>query len=54
MLALRSFGVPYTIGLTTFSRYDVQDTIIRLPWWYMKYRTRIVAAKNFIRNSSRK
>lgn len=54
MLALRSFGVPYTIGLTTFNRYDVQDTIIRLPWWYMKYRTRIVAAKNFIRNSSKK
>lgn len=54
MLALRSFGVPYTIGLTSFSRYDVQDTIVRLPWWYMKYRTRIVAARNFVRNNSRK
>lgn len=49
-LSLRSFGVPYTIGLTTFSSYDVQDTMIRLPWWYMKYTTRIVAARNFVRN----
>ncbi|MCT8977955.1 spore germination protein [Clostridium sp. CX1] len=54
MLSLKSFGVPYTMGLTTFRSYDVQDTIIRLPWWYMKYRIRIIAAKNLVRNSSKK
>jgi len=54
MLSIKSFGVPYTLGLTTFSRYDIQDTMLRLPWWYMKYRTKIVSARNFIRNNTKK
>lgn len=54
MLSLRSFGVPYTLGVTTFKSYDIQDTMLRLPWWYMKYRTRIVAARNLIRKSVKK
>lgn len=54
MLSLRSFGVPYTLGLTTFSRYDIQDTLLTVPWWYMKYRPRIIASKNFIRQGNKK
>lgn len=54
MLSLRSFGVPYTLGLSTFSRYDIQDTLITVPWWYMKYRPRIIAAKNIIRQNNKK
>lgn len=54
ILSLRSFGVPYTLGLSTFNKYDIQDTIITVPWWHMKYRPRIIAAKNFIRQRNHK
>ncbi|WP_186429578.1 spore germination protein [Clostridium sp. BSD9I1] len=49
LFSLRSFGIPYTLGLSTFRKYDLQDTLIRSPWWYMKYRPRLISAKNFLR-----
>lgn len=49
LFSLRSFGIPYTLGLSTFRKYDLQDTLVRYPWWYMKYRPRLISAKNFLR-----
>lgn len=41
--SLRSFGVPYMSHIMTFDKEDIKDTVIRMPWWYMNYRPRMVA-----------
>jgi len=41
--SLRSFGVPYMSHIMTFDKEDIKDTAIRMPWWYMNFRPRMVA-----------
>lgn len=43
LFELRSFGVPYMLGLMTIQAQDIKDTIIRAPWWYMEYRPKFIA-----------
>ncbi|NLL71367.1 MAG: spore germination protein [Epulopiscium sp.] len=38
LFRIHSFGVPFTLDLTSFHLQDLKDTAIRAPWWYMKYR----------------
>lgn len=47
LMAMKSFGVYYMLYLTSFTKKDIQDIGIRMPWWYMKYRTKIVAKNPF-------
>jgi len=49
LCSLRSFGVPYTSPLapTTFS--DLKDVFIRVPWWAMSTRPRVLGIKQPIR-----
>lgn len=42
LFELRSFGVPYMLGLMTIDSQDIKDTIIRAPWWYMKLRPKFM------------
>ncbi len=51
---IRSFGVPYmaNLELSSFDFQDLKDTFIRAPWWYMNYRPKFIAAKNFKRKTS--
>lgn len=44
LFELRSFGVPYMLGLMTIQPQDIKDTVIRAPWWYMEYRPKFIAA----------
>jgi spore germination protein KA len=41
--SLRSFGIPYMSYIMTFEKEDIQDTLVRMPWWYMNYRPRMIA-----------
>jgi len=41
--SLRSFGVPYMSYIMTFEKEDIKDTVIRMPWWYMNLRPRMIA-----------
>ena len=52
LFGLRSFGVPYMLGLMDFKSQDIKDTAIRVPWIYMKYRPKFIAAGNRLRNVS--
>jgi spore germination protein KA len=52
LFQLRSFGIPYMYNLTSFDPEDLKDTVIRAPWWYMKYRPKLIATKNMVRLSS--
>jgi spore germination protein KA len=54
LMSIRSFGVPYMMNVTKARNHDGQDAWIRAPWWTMTLRPKIVAAKNLVRQSSRK
>ncbi|WP_373899032.1 spore germination protein [Haloimpatiens sp. FM7315] len=53
LMAIRSFGVPYMLKLTDLNTHNIVDTAIRLPWWYLKYRTKIIS-KDSIRINGNK
>ncbi|MDP4180734.1 MAG: spore germination protein [Bacillota bacterium] len=52
LFELRSFGVPYMLSLMNLDPQDLQDTSVRVPWMYMKYRPKFIALNNRIRNAS--
>lgn len=54
MMSIRSFGVPYMMNVTKARDHDGQDAWIRAPWWTMTLRPKIIAAKNLVRQSSKK
>ncbi len=42
MLSIKSFGVVYASQFLTAYEHKAQDSIIRMPWWFMKYRPNYV------------
>ncbi|MCT8978632.1 spore germination protein [Clostridium sp. CX1] len=54
LMSIRSFGVPYMLNLSTVKNHDFQDVWIRVPWWEMTLRPKIMGAKNLIRQPIRK
>lgn len=53
LASLRSFGVPYTLGLGIINDKDIKDTAIRVPWLFMNFRPKLIA-KNKKRKSNQK
>lgn len=51
VMDMRSFGVPYMLNIISFNEQDIKDTFIRAPWWQMSFRPRLIAAKNYVRQS---
>jgi spore germination protein KA len=49
LASLRSFGVPYLTPLTPWNLQDVQDILIRAPWWALRRRPTLLARNNRIR-----
>ena len=54
LFGMRSFGVPYMLNFGSYDPQDLKDTVIRAPWWYMRYRPKFIAANDRIRQASRK
>lgn len=46
LASLRSFGIPYMLGIGTFRPADAKDVMIRAPWKNMKTRPKLVVQKN--------
>ncbi len=46
LVSLRSFGVPYMAPFAPFNLKDMKDSLIRLPWWAMGDRPRLIAKNN--------
>ncbi|MEH7504774.1 spore germination protein [Neobacillus drentensis] len=46
MCSLRSFGVPYMSPFGPYIREDIKDTFVRVPWWGMFSRPRLISQKN--------
>lgn len=54
LASLRSFGVPYMLNFGTgaLSFQEIKDTAIRVPWWLMNKRPRLISKEQF-RQSNR-
>lgn len=52
LFSMRSFGVSYMMNFGAIYPVDLKDTVIRAPWWYMKYRPKQMAFKNPNRQNS--
>ncbi|KXG74739.1 Spore germination protein B1 [Thermotalea metallivorans] len=46
LMSMRSFGIPYMTEFSSFDPQDLKDTAIRAPWWYMRYRPKLIGRKN--------
>lgn len=52
LFQMRTFGIPYMYKLMFLNpKEDIKDTIIRAPWWYMKYRPKLIAVDR-VRNKT--
>ncbi len=49
LCSIRSFGVPYTSPLAPATFSDMKDVFIRVPWWAMFTRPRVLGVKNPVR-----
>lgn len=54
LMSLRSFGVPYMLGVGSIRPQDIKDTAIRAPWWDMYLRPAIIGVRNRKRKTSGK
>lgn len=46
LVSLRSFGVPYFAPLAPFNLKDSKDLLMRVPWWAMGERPRLISNSN--------
>ncbi|MGG0487381.1 spore germination protein [Priestia aryabhattai] len=51
LCSLRSFGIPYMSPFAPFILVDNGDTILRLPWWTLRQRPRLVTT-NTVREAA--
>nr|WP_081926881.1 spore germination protein [Pseudobacteroides cellulosolvens] len=51
LMSIRSFGIPYTLNITSLKNHNGQDVWVRAPWWTMTLRPKIIGAKNLVRQS---
>lgn len=49
LASLRSFGVPYMSPTMPPSAQDMQDLMIRAPWWYMRKRPQFMPVQDRLR-----
>jgi len=53
LMSLRSFGVPYMLTIGSIKDDDIQDTLIRGPWWASRVGTLRIQTKRRIRKVMR-
>ena len=54
LCSLRSFGVPYMSSIAPYIKENQKDTFIRLPYWLMRTRPKLIGRQNLIRNQTRR
>ena len=54
LVSLKSFGVHYTLNIASAKNHDGQDFWVRAPWWSMTLRPKIIAARNLVRQTTKK
>jgi spore germination protein KA len=54
LCSLRSFGVPYMAPFAPLIKEGLKDSLIRAPWWSLKYRPQIITWRRQRRNRTPK
>ncbi len=52
LFQMRSYGVPYMLNLTNLKPDDMKDSIIRVPWTFLRFRSKLITPNNLVRNNS--
>lgn len=52
LCGLRSFGIPYTAPVTPLALKNLDDTLVRAPWWALRYRPTQQVKHNIRRQSA--
>lgn len=52
LFQMRSYGVPYMLNVTNLKLDDMKDTIVRVPWDFLRFRSKLIASNNLVRNNS--
>lgn len=52
LASLRSFGIPYLAPLAPFVSSNLKDIFVRVPWWAMFTRPRLISKKNKVRQGT--
>jgi spore germination protein KA len=52
LCALRSFGTPYLYPIAPMNLGDMKDVVVRVPWWAMLTRPRLIGWKNLQRQAA--
>lgn len=52
LCSIYSFGIPYMSYISTLKISELKDTAIRMPRWYMEYRPKLIADRNFKRQNN--
>jgi spore germination protein KA len=50
LCSLRSFGVPYTSPIAPANYSDMKDVFVKVPWWAMFTRPRLLGSENHVRH----
>ncbi len=53
LMSMKTYGIPYTTNIYPTDFKDMQDMVIRSPWWFMNYRTKLVP-KDSLRQKKKK
>ncbi|MCM3768967.1 spore germination protein [Priestia aryabhattai] len=54
LCSLRSFGVPYMAPFAPFIPVNNGDTVVRLPWWTLRQRPRLITANTVREGANRR
>ncbi len=49
LYSMKSFGIPYMLDIGSLQTQDIKDTAIRVPWWVMNYRPKLINKLDRIR-----
>ena len=52
LFQMRSYSVPYMLNITNFKLDDMKDTIVRVPWNFLRFRSKLIVSNNLVRNNS--
>ncbi|SHK04513.1 spore germination protein [Paramaledivibacter caminithermalis] len=52
LMSMRSFGIPYMLNIGSLDMQDIKDTAIRVPWWIMYLRPKLIGDNNKVRQTN--
>lgn len=52
LFQMRSYSVPYMLNVTNLKLDDMKDTIVRVPWNFLRFRSKLIVSNNLVRNNS--